>query len=166
MNIILHLGGNIERAHTAAQLAQKLPFSTIVVSSETGDFQDIYASYGIDSRRIVVNMEAWDTVTNFTHTYKLLQSLSCERLFVVTDQFHSYRSMLIALAVWGNRVPIYMCPHGHGINAVDEAMGKWNFLRALLWRLTGILIYEKSIKNSRSEYFAPFSRHSRLEIGI
>jgi uncharacterized SAM-binding protein YcdF (DUF218 family) len=166
MNIILHLGGNLQRAHTAATLAQVFPDAKVVVSSELGDFPSIYASYNIAPERITVNMEAWDTVTNFTHTYKLLRSMGCSRLFVVTDQFHTYRSSAIALAVWGNRVPIYICPHGHSINKTDEGYTQWNFARALLWRLTGVLLYEKSVKKARSQYFRPSARHSLLEIGV
>jgi len=165
-DIILHLGGNLQRAHTAAALAQAFPDAKVVVSSELGDFQGIYASYNIAPERIVVDMEAWDTVTNFTHTYKLLRSMGCRRLFVITDQFHTYRSMLIALAVWGNRVPIYICPHGHIIQQSDENIAQWNLVRALLWRLTGVLLYEKSVKEARSQYFTPSKGHSLLEIGI
>lgn len=164
--IILHLGGNWQRAHTAAALAQSFPDAKVVVSSEGGDYMRIYSEYGIDPDRIIVDMEAWDTVTNFTHTYKLLQSMGCDRLFVVTDQFHTCRASAIALAVWGNRVPIYICPHGHSIDKTDENMTQWNFLRALLWRLTGVLLYEKNIKEARSNYFKPTKGHSLLEIGL
>lgn len=166
MDIILHLGGNIARAHTAAKLAQAFPEAKIVVSSELGDVHAIYNSYGIASERITVDMEAWDTVTNFTHTYKLLQNLGCKRLFVVTDQFHTYRSMLIALCIWGGKVPIYICPHGYSTSTGDERIALWNFARSLLWRLTGVLIYEKSVKEARAQYFSPSTGHSRLEIGL
>jgi uncharacterized SAM-binding protein YcdF (DUF218 family) len=166
MDIILHLGGNPQRAYTAAELAQAFPDAKVVVSSELGDFQQIYNSYNISPERIMIDMEAWDTVTNFTHTYKLLQSMGCDRLFVVTDQFHTYRSMLIALCVWGGRVPIYICPHSHSIVKSDEDLGPWNLVRALLWRLTGIFLYEEKVKKDRSAYFTPSSGHSKLEIGI
>ena len=166
MDIILHLGGNIGRAHTAAKLAQAFPSAKVVVSSELGDVQAIYNSYGITADRVTIDMEAWDTVTNFTHTYKLLQGMGCTRLFVVTDQFHTYRSMLIALCVWGARVPIYICPHDYSTSTGDERIAAWNFVRALLWRLTGILLYEKQIKADRNAYFKPTSGHSLLEIGV
>jgi uncharacterized SAM-binding protein YcdF (DUF218 family) len=166
MDIILHLGGNVARAHTAAKLAQAFPYAKVVVSSELGDFQSIYNSYGVAPDRIIVDMQAWDTVTNFTHTCKLLQTMSCERLFVVTDQFHCYRSMLIALCVWGGKVPIYICPHDYSTSTGDERIALWNFVRALLWRLSGILLYEKSVKEARSQYFSPSSGHSLLEIGL
>lgn len=166
MNIILHLGGNTERAHTAAKLAQVFPDAKVVVSSELGDFSSIYNFYGISSDRIIVNMEAWDTVTNFTHTYKLLQELGCKRLFVVTDQFHTYRSLLIALSVWGGKIPIYICPHQNNILESDEKKAIWDFIRALLWRTTGILIYWKKIYKDRKQYYTISSGHSKLEIGI
>jgi uncharacterized SAM-binding protein YcdF (DUF218 family) len=166
MDIILHLGGNIGRAHTAAKLAQAFPSAKVVVSSELGDAQAIYNNYGITADRVTIDMEAWDTVTNFTHTYKLLQKMGCTRLFVVTDQFHTYRSMLIALCVWGARVPIYICPHDCSTSTSDERIAAWNFIRALLWRLTGILLYEKSVKEARAQYFTPSNGHSLVEIEI
>ena len=165
-DIILHLGGNWQRAHTAAALARSFPDAKVVVSSEGGDYMRIYSEYGITPERITVDTEAWDTVTNFTHTYKLLRSMGCSRLFVVTDQFHTCRASAIALAVWGNRAPIYICPHGHSIRETDEGMTQWNFLRALLWRLTGVLLYEKQIKEQRSRYYTPTKGHSLLEIGL
>lgn len=166
MNIILHLGGNTERAHTAAKLAQVFPDAKVVVSSELGDFSSIYNSYGISNDRIIVNMEAWDTTTNFTHTYKLLQELNCKRLFVITDQFHTYRSMLIALSVWGGKVPIYICPHQNSISESDEKHAIWDFVRGVLWRTTGVLIYSKKIYEKRKKFFIVSSGHSKLEIGI
>ena len=166
MDVILHLGGNTARAHAAAKLAQAFPSAKIVVSSESGDFGSIYKNYGIDPGRIIFDMEAWDTVTNFTHTYKLLRTMGCTRLFVVTDQFHTYRSMLIALCVWSGRVPIYICPHDYSTSTGDEKIAAWNFIRALIWRLTGILLYEKSVKKARAQYFPTSTGHSLLEIGL
>ena len=166
MDIILHLGGNSSRAQTAAALAQKLPDAKIVVSTEGGDYMQYYEAARIDPSRIIINNAAWDTVTNFTHTYKLLKSLECKRLYVVTDMFHTYRSMLIALAVWGKRVPIYIVPHGVSKQESDENYAAFDCFRALLWRLTGILIYWKSVYEERKPYFEPEKGHSWIEIGI
>lgn len=165
-NIILHLGGNTQRAESASKVAQQFPESKIVVSSELGDYFSIYDSYGISRDRIVINNEAWDTVTNFTHTYKLLKELNCTRLFVVTDQFHTYRSMLIALSIWGGKVPIYICPHLNSIQESDEKIAITDFLRGLFWRTTGVLVYWKSVYEERKQYYEVSSGHSRYEIGL
>ena len=81
MDIILHLGGNPLRATKAAELALQYPDATVVISSEGGDHGlTYYDAAGIDRNRITVDMQAWDTVTNFTHTYKLLRRLGVTRL--------------------------------------------------------------------------------------
>lgn len=165
MDIILHLGGNIQRALAAIETAKAFPDSKIVISSESIDCLRIYKDGGINPDRILVDNQAWDTVTNLTHTYKLLKELNCTRLFVVTDQFHTYRSSLITLCVWGGRIPFYIVPYGHSINPSDEEHTKWDFFRALLWRCTGILLYWKSVRKQRTQ-FKPEHGHSWIEIGI
>jgi uncharacterized SAM-binding protein YcdF (DUF218 family) len=165
MEVILHLGGNANRADTAARLAQALPSAKVVVSSEGGNFLSIYSQYGINSDRIIVDNAAWDTVTNLTHTYKLLQGLNCSRLYVVTDCFHSYRSMLITAGCWGGRVPFYMVPHAYSINEQDEQFATVDLLRALCWRLFGIIPFSKKVREQRMPGYELSNEHGR-EIGF
>jgi uncharacterized SAM-binding protein YcdF (DUF218 family) len=165
MKIILHLGGDIQRAETAAQLAASMPNSTVVVSSEGDGFYKWYDAAGIARERIIVDTAAWDTLTNFTHTYKLLKSLNCSRLYVVTSFFHCYRSMLIALACWGGRVPVYMVPHGTGINEQDEGFATVDFLRASCWRLFGLVFFFKKTRQERQSGHEISDEHGR-EIGF
>lgn len=162
MEIILHLGGSPERAITAARLAVLRPESKVVVSSEDQGFSGYYEAAGIAKERIIIDDAAWDTVTNFTHTYKLLRGLNCSRLFVVTDFFHCYRSNLIALACWAGRVPLYMVPHGEGVREGDEAIAWTDFARALCWRLTGVLFFWKS----RNPGDKLGQGHAKIEIGF
>lgn len=166
MNVILHLGGNSQRACTAAKLAKSIEESVVVVSSEGGNFYQHYDTAGIDRSRIIVDDAAWDTVTNFTHTYKLLKNLNCTRLFVVTDFFHCFRSALIAFACWGWRVPIYIVPHGFSVREEDEGYAKSDFLRALCWRLTGVLFFWKTVRNARNPGYKTGNEHARWEIGM
>jgi uncharacterized SAM-binding protein YcdF (DUF218 family) len=162
MEVILHLGGSPERAITAARLAAAHPESKVVVSTEGQGFAGYYEAAGIAPERIIVDEAAWDTVTNFTHTYELLKNLGCSRLFVVTDLFHCYRSSLIALACWGGRVPFYMVPHGDSIRESDEAIAWADFARTLCWRLTGVLFFWKS----RNPGDKLGQGHAKLEIGL
>jgi uncharacterized SAM-binding protein YcdF (DUF218 family) len=162
MEVILHLGGSPERAITAARLAASRPESKVVVSSEGQGFEGYYEAAGITKERIIVDEAAWDTVTNFTHTYKLLKSLGCSRLFVVTDLFHCYRASLIALACWGGRVPFYVVPHGDSIRESDEAIAWADFARTLCWRLTGVLFFWKN----RNPGIKLGQGHAKLEIGL
>ena len=165
MEVILHLGGNTNRADTAARLAQALPNAKVVVSSEGGDFLSIYNQYGINNGRIIIDNAAWDTVTNLTHTYKLLKGLNCSRLYVVTDCFHSYRSMLITAACWGGRVPFYMVPHAYSVNERDEQFANVDFLRALCWRLFSLIPFSKAVREQRMPGYVLSNEHGR-EIGF
>lgn len=166
MQVILHLGGNSKRAIKAAGLATIMPNAIIVVSSEGTGFYQYYDEAGINRQRIIVNNEAWDTVTNFTHTYKLLKSLRCSKLYVVTDLFHIYRARLIALACWFGRCPIEMVPYGTEERPDDRKYAANDFARALIWRLFGVLFYDKKIKAQRSPEIKPGEKHSWLEIGF
>lgn len=166
MEVILHLGGNYQRARKAAEIAASFPESKVVVSSEGGDFYQYYDAAGIDRSRIIVDNAAWDTVTNFTHTYKLLRKLGCKRLFVVTDFFHCYRSALIAFACWGWRVPIYIVPHSFSVREEDETHAKADFLRALCWRFTGALVFWKKVREARTPGYQTSNEHARWEIGF
>jgi uncharacterized SAM-binding protein YcdF (DUF218 family) len=162
MEVILHLGGSPERAITTARLAASRTESKVVVSSEGQGFEGYYEAAGITKERIIVDDAAWDTVTNFTHTYRLLKSLGCSRLFIVTDLFHCYRASLIALACWGGRVPFYVVPHGDSIRESDEAIAWADFARTLCWRLTGVLFFWKN----RDPGQKLGQGHAKLEIGL
>ena len=165
MQVILHLGGTIQRAETAARLAASMPDSMVVVSSEGDGFYEWYDAAGIARGRIVVDTAAWDTVTNFTHTYKLLKSLSCSHLYVVTSSFHCHRANLIALACWGGRVPIETVPHGTGASKQDEDLAPSDFLRALCWRLFGLIFFSQKTRQDRQPGYKVSDEHGR-EIGM
>ena len=166
MNVILHLGGNLQRGRTAADLAKWLPDAKIVVSSEDGDIVAFYQQQGIDKSRLIIDNAAWDTVTNFTHTYKLSKSLNCSRLFVVTDFFHCYRASTIAFAVWGGRVPLYVVPHEKSLRPSDESYTCSDFFRALAWRLFGLLVFSKKVRKERQPNYPANDGHARWEIGF
>ena len=169
MNIILHLGGNPLRATKAAELALQYPDAAVVISSEGGDHGlTYYDAAGIDRNRITVDMQAWDTVTNFTHTYKLLHRLGVTRLFVVTDSSHMPRSLAIAKQVWGGRVPIegHRYQDGDGYKTPDATYIAIDTFRAWAWRMFGILFYWVSVKEARKAGLIETESHSFLEIGV
>ncbi len=70
--LILHLGGNIKRADKAIELANSNPDALILISSERNAVK-YYTDRGIDSKRIFNDTIAWDTVDNFTATYKRIR---------------------------------------------------------------------------------------------
>jgi uncharacterized SAM-binding protein YcdF (DUF218 family) len=169
MDTILQLGGNALRAAKAAEMAVHNPQALVVISSEIGDHGlSYYDAAGVSRDRITVDMQAWDTVTNFTHTYKLLRRLGVTRLLVVTDSSHMPRSLAIAEQVWGGRIPIESHPFDDGNSYLesDKAHLKTDRWRAQLWRKLGILVYAKSVYDARKEYFKQIETHSLMEIGL
>lgn len=165
MQVILHLGGTPQRAETAARLAASMADSIVVVSSEGDGYYQWYDAAGIARERIIVDTAAWDTVTNFTHTYKLLKGLNCSRLYVVTSMFHCYRSMLIALACWGGRVPIVIVPHGIDVRESGESFAFVDFMRGLAWRFLGLVFFSKQVREQRVPGYELSEEHGR-EIGF
>jgi uncharacterized SAM-binding protein YcdF (DUF218 family) len=169
MDIILQLGGNTSRAAKAAKLAVQNPKALVVISSEIGDHGlSFYDAAGVNRDRITIDMQAWDTVTNFTHTYKLLCRLSITRLLVITDSSHMPRSLAIAEQVWGGRVPIegHNFDDGNAYLKRDLTNLKTDKWRAWLWRWFGILVYYKSVYDARSQYYKQIETHSLIEINI
>ena len=156
--LILHLGGGLDRANKCAQLADIYPDAKILVSSEGGNPLEYYAQKGIDPNRVYLDYEAWDTVTNFTHTFdRIKKEFNPEEIFVVTHDFHMNRSMKIASAVYFlTNIKLISSPSG-GPNPYGP---KYNFtepdrlilgdtIRAWIWKLTGILIYWKNVREQR-----------------
>jgi uncharacterized SAM-binding protein YcdF (DUF218 family) len=158
--LILHLGGAIERANKCIQLANENPDALILVSSEIVDPIPYYTKRGIDPKRVFVDNTAWDTVTNFTHTYDIIKKeFRPEKIFVVTYDFHMDRAKNIANAIyWMRNVKLVFCPAG-GPNPYGP---KYNFtepprmivedtIRAWIYRLTGILFYYEKVRKDREK---------------
>ena len=162
--LILHLGGGLDRANKCIQLANDHPDAMILVSSEGGNILEYYTKRGIDPSRIFLDNDAWDTVTNFTHTYhRIKKQFRPDKVLVVTHDFHMPRSMKIANAVyWMTGITPIACAAG-GPNPYGP---KYNYsepykliyedaIRAWIWRLTGILFYWKAVRKARPDIGSP-----------
>jgi uncharacterized SAM-binding protein YcdF (DUF218 family) len=151
IEIILHLGGSLQRLTKTIQLAKEKPTSLIIVSSE-GDPREVMRTLlgaGIERYRIVLDYQAWDTVTNFTKTKPLIKKTGTTKLYVVTDGFHMTRSMGIGHIVYfGSDMSLVACPSSDGGSEPwDLLIGDW--IRALVWRLTGYQHKWNSVYESR-----------------
>lgn len=162
--LILHLGGGIDRADKCIQLANIHQDTMIFVSSETGDVLDYYTQRGIPESRVFLDDTAWDTVTNFTKTYRTIKKkFRPQVLYVVTHDFHMNRSMRIANAVyWMTGVKVIASPSG-GPNPYGPEYNytepprliREDTIRAWIWRLTRILFYFESIRKARTGMGSP-----------
>ena len=155
--LILHLGGGMDRANKCIQLAEIYPDAKILVSSEGGNPIEYYAQRGIDPNRVYLDYDAWDTVTNFTHTLKRVRDeFKSDIVFVVTHDFHMKRSMRIAEAVyWLRGIKPVAMPSGGRIEPEPHNYLRDDTIRAWIWRLTGILFYWKSVRDNRKGIGTP-----------
>lgn len=154
-HLILHLGGGLDRADKAIELANLIPTASILVSSEGGEVLKYYTDRGIDASRVFIDTTAWDTVTNFTSTYKRIkEEFKADVVHVVTHNFHMRRSMIIAEAVyWKRGITPIACPSG-GPDPYGDYEEPFNYvrddaIRSWVWRLTGILLYWKKVREDR-----------------
>jgi uncharacterized SAM-binding protein YcdF (DUF218 family) len=151
--LILHLGGSLGRADKCIELAKQFKDAVILVSSESGNVLEYYTDRGIDSSRVFHDIDAWDTVTNFTKTYKRIkEEFQVDEVYVVTDDFHMRRSMIIAQAVyWERGITAIPCSADNSISTVEsDDLVISDAIRAWVWRLTGLLFYWKSVKKERT----------------
>lgn len=154
MDVILELGGNAARLYKVLELAEENTSAEIIISSEGSPDHvvGLLRGAGINDDRFLLDFKAWDTVTNFTETVKLIKSFKPKNLYVVTDQFHMKRSMAIANAVYFlSGIRIIPSPY-MGSEPHDPEPGELirdDRIRAWLWRLTGYLKYYPNVKAER-----------------
>ena len=154
MDIILHLGGNINRSYKAAEVATNFPLARIVISTEGPINQalDIYKEKGITKDRIDLDFNAWDTVTNFTETKAKINLANPKKLYVVTDEFHMRRAMIIAKICYFDSA-LELVPCSSTYNAPDRkeanSMIRYDAVRTGIWKATGHLFYDAKIKADR-----------------
>ena len=100
--IIIELGGSPHRLNKAIEIYRKNPDALILISSESNPrlCVDMLNKAGIPRDKYIFDFNAWDTITNFTQTYKFIRSKDTKKLFIVTDRFHMRRSMTIAKNVY------------------------------------------------------------------
>lgn len=152
MDVILELGGNPNRVNKTIEVAKLHPETLIIISSEI--YPDILInslnSAGIANNRILLDYQAWDTVTNFTTTYNLIKSFNPQKLYVVTEAFHMRRAMAIAGVIYFKRgIELISSPYETTHSPEPIKLTIMDFLRASLWRLTGRLLYDPAVKNER-----------------
>ncbi len=137
---IFVLGGAEERELFAAKFAQRHPRIPIWVSSGAPKeyAKRVFAKAGIDARRVHLDYEAVDTVTNFTSLVDKLQADGIDSVYLLTSDDHMRRARVIGEIVFGSRgivlkpipVPSERSPEPIQKSFRDGA-------RALLWVTTG-----------------------------
>jgi uncharacterized SAM-binding protein YcdF (DUF218 family) len=143
MNVILVLGGDPARNTEAARVINEVDSSAIiVVSSDTAlrTIDGIYKTANVAPHVIWYDFNAWDTVTNFTETFRWVMARKPRRVYVITSDYHMRRSMAIGRVVYF-LTGVRLVPIVHKSNDLRRreplAAALNNALRAAWWRISG-----------------------------
>jgi uncharacterized SAM-binding protein YcdF (DUF218 family) len=154
--VVLELGGNIARMDKAVELAKANPSAYLIVSSESDPASCLQKikNAGLDPSRVILDYTAWDTVTNFTNTKRIIDSLAPDELMVVTDGFHMLRSMSIArLIYFGSKIKVTAHPSSPVNRKEDLRLVILDTIRAAISRFTGQTLYDQSVYDQRISIF-------------
>lgn len=140
---VIVLGGstkNLEREKFTAQFARQYPNLPIMISggSPPTYTKSVFTKAGISPKRLHLDYEAVDTVTNFTTLVDDLQARKIKNVYLITSDFHMRRACVIGEIILGSRgirfkpvpVPSQTPPEPIEKSIRDGA-------RALFWVATG-----------------------------
>jgi uncharacterized SAM-binding protein YcdF (DUF218 family) len=137
---IFVLGGETEREKFAARLAVKHPDLHVWVSggAPVGYAKKVFAKENVDLRRLHVDRNAVDTVTNFTTMVETLKQAGVKSVYLVTSDDHMSRSRLIGEIIFGSH-GIAVKPVSFVSNRPDESWQKVlrDGSRSIVWIFTG-----------------------------
>ncbi|TAF09405.1 MAG: YdcF family protein [Nostocales cyanobacterium] len=147
---VLVLGGStksLEREKFTADFVKKHPNLPIWITGGSPPIytKQVFTKAGVDPRRLYLDYEAVDTVTNFTTLVDDLQDRGIKSVYLITSDFHMRRACVIGEIVLGSRgiefkavsVPSKKTPEPIEKSIRDGA-------RAILWVATGYTGVEQS----------------------
>jgi uncharacterized SAM-binding protein YcdF (DUF218 family) len=140
---ILVLGGStsrLEREKFTAEFALEHPNLPIWISSGSPrDYtEQVFADAGVNLKRLNLDYQAVDTVTNFTTIVDELQQQGIESVYLVTSDYHMRRAQIVGEIVLGSR-GIHLKPIAVPSDQPQEPLSKVirDGSRAILWVTTG-----------------------------
>ncbi|BAY19466.1 hypothetical protein NIES21_53280 [Anabaenopsis circularis NIES-21] len=140
---VLVLGGStkkLEREKFTAEFVRKHPNLPIWISggSPPRYTRKVFVKAGIDPKRLHLDYEAVDTVTNFTSLVDDLKAHGIKRVYLITSDFHMRRASVIGEIVLGSR-GIDFQPVSVPSESPPEPLEKSirDGARALMWVATG-----------------------------
>lgn len=165
--VILHLGGNTARVYKTLSLALTFPQATIVVSSEADPvfMIDQFRQAGVLDR-VVFNFKAWDTLTNFTDTLRIVRDLGATQVFVVTEPFHMRRAMMLARVIyWLEGIKPIAAPTSTLSSHRDPIIRLVkDFFRVWVWKWTTYVIAEPDLKHARKQTIQTYAHEAAREL--
>jgi uncharacterized SAM-binding protein YcdF (DUF218 family) len=140
---VLVLGGStkkLEREKFTADFARKHPDLPIWISggSPPRYTQKVFAKAGVDPKRLHMDYEAVDTVTNFTTLVDDLQARGIKSVYLITSDFHMRRAAIVGDIVLGSRgikFKTVSVPSETPSEPIEKSLR--DGARAIVWLATG-----------------------------
>jgi uncharacterized SAM-binding protein YcdF (DUF218 family) len=140
---VLVLGGStarLEREKFTAEFARQHPDIPIWITggSPRQSTERVFKKAGVDPKRLRLDYEAVDTVTNFTTLVDDLEARGIKSVYLVTSDYHMRRATVVGEIVLGSR-GINFKPVAVPSQVSVEPIGKSirDGVRALIWVTTG-----------------------------
>jgi len=152
--LILVLGGDVERERVAGELARRDGLPVLVSGGSNPEYAAWqFGQQGLEQGRVQLDYRATDTLSNFTSVVDELRRARVRHVLLVTSSDHMNRALLVGRLVAGSR-GITLTPVSVPCRELCQPEGRrkvWgDGLRAGLWVLTG-----RDLKTWAAERFAP-----------
>ncbi|HTL89195.1 MAG TPA: YdcF family protein [Leptolyngbya sp.] len=137
---ILVLGGSEDRELFSAKFAKKHPNLPVWISSGAPPeyAERVFKKADVSLKRLHLDYEAVDTVTNFTSIVERLRQQNIRSVYLVTSDYHMRRAQIIGEIVLGSRginIQPVSIPTAQAQEPLTKAVRDGG--RAMLWVATG-----------------------------
>ena len=139
--MILVLGGDVEREKQAAALARQSNLPVLITGGSNPEYaQWVFEGQGVDAQKLQLDYAARDTLSNFTTLVDRLRRRGIRHVLLVTSSDHMDRALLVGRVVAGSRgIHLTPVPVPCGDDCRPERRSKvWgDGVRALVWVVSG-----------------------------
>jgi uncharacterized SAM-binding protein YcdF (DUF218 family) len=152
--LILVLGGDVDRERAAGELARREGLPVLVSGGSNPEYAHWqFDRQGLDAARVQLDYRATDTLSNFTSVVDELRRSRVRHVLLVTSSDHMNRALLVGRVVAGSRgIALTPVAVPCGDRCMPEGRRKvWgDGARAVLWVVTG-----RDLRGWAAERFAP-----------
>ena len=158
--MILVLGGDVEREKQAAALARQSNLPVLITGGSNPEYaQWVFEGQGVDAQKLQLDYAARDTLSNFTTLVDRLRRRGIRHVLLVTSSDHMDRALMIGRVVAGSRgiglTPLAV-PCGNRCFPEDWRKVWGDGLRAALWVVSG-----RDLRDWAAERFGPLLEEVR-----
>ena len=158
--LVLVLGGDVERERVGAEVAQRDGLPVIVSGGSNPEYAHwLFRGRGLDDSRVLLDYRATDTLSNFTSVVDDLKRANIRHVLLVTSSDHMDRALMIGRVVAGSRgiglTPLAV-PCGNRCFLEDWRKVWGDGLRAALWVVSG-----RDLRDWAAERFGPLLEEVR-----